>query len=66
MTSPTLGSKLGEKHVRFVNFYQPIDAQQDPHPWRTTSWASEELAHRHAKLGALAIAVRVEFEAESS
>lgn len=49
--------------VRFVNFYPPCDPMRDPHPWRTTSWLTETAARRHAKPGALAVGVRVEFEA---
>lgn len=51
----------GQKQVRFVNFYPPCDPCTDPHPWRTTSWLTESLAAHHARPGAIAIAVRVEF-----
>jgi hypothetical protein len=50
------------RHLRWVNFYPPCDPQRDPHPWRTTSWKTEEDAKRHLLPGALCPPVRVVFE----
>lgn len=53
------------KIVRYVNFYPPCDDTQSQHPWRTTSWHTEELAEENARPGRLtARPVRVEFETE--
>lgn len=38
---------------RWINLYPPCDTE-GPHPWRTTSWISRELADAHAKPGRIA------------
>lgn len=40
--------------VRWVNFYPPCDTTDSPHPWRTTSWRSEDDAKKNARPGLIA------------
>lgn len=47
--------------IRFVNFYPPCDDTTSAHPWRTTSWDTQELADRNAQPGRIAC-IMVEFE----
>ena len=55
---------MRKRIVRYVNFYPPCDTT-GPHPWRTTSWRTQELAERNKQPGRLTDEpVRVEFDVD--